>query len=61
MQSLKIGSLKINGGGRDRHRRALISEVATQKRVDMLFLQEPHTNPADEMDWGLWWEEFMYP
>ena len=55
MRSLKIGSLNINGG-RDRHRRALISEVAIQKRVDVLFLQETHTNPADEIDWGLWWE-----
>ena len=56
MQSLKIGSLNINGGGRDRQKRALISEVATQKRVDVLFLQETHTTPADEIDWGLWWE-----
>ena len=55
MRSLKIGSLNINGG-RDRHKRALISEVFTQKRVDVLFLQETHINPADEIDWGLWWE-----
>ena len=39
MQSLKIGSLNINGG-RDRHKRALISEVATQKKLDVLFLQK---------------------
>ena len=55
MGSLKIGSLNINGG-RDRQKRALISEVATQKRVDVLFLQETHTNPADQTDWGLWWD-----
>ena len=54
MQSLKVGSLNINGG-RDRHKRALIAEVSTQKRFDVLFLQETHTNPADETDWGIWW------
>lgn len=35
MQSLKIGSLNINGG-RDRHKRASISEIAPQKRIDVL-------------------------
>ena len=39
----------------ERHKRAFISEVTTQKRV-VLFLQETHTNPADKIDWGLWWE-----
>lgn len=55
MPSLKIGSLNINGG-RDRHKRALISEVSTQKRADVLFLQETLTTAADKTDWGLWWE-----
>ena len=47
MQSLKIGSLNINGG-RDRHKRALIFEVATQKKIDVLFLQETHTIQTDD-------------
>ena len=50
MQNLKIGSLNINGE-RGRQKRALISEVSTQKRIDVLFLQKTHTNPADEVDW----------
>lgn len=33
---------------------ALISEVSTQKRINVLFLQETHSNQADEVDWGLW-------
>ena len=53
MQNLKIGSLNISGG-RVRQERALISEVATQKKV--LFLLETHSNPADEANWGLWWQ-----
>ena len=59
MRSLKIGSLNINGG-RDQHKRALISEVTAQKRVDVLFLQETHTVSQDEVDWGLWWEGSCY-
>ena len=55
MRSLKIGSLNINGG-RDGQKRALISEVSSQKRIDVLFLQETHSDPAVETDWGLWWE-----
>ena len=54
MQSLKIGSLNINGG-RDRHKRALIFEVTTQKKIDVLFLQETHTIQTDDTDWGLGW------
>lgn len=54
MQSLKIGSLNINGG-RDKNKRALISEVSNLKRVDVLLLQETHTIASDEADWSLWW------
>lgn len=39
-----------------RQKRALISEISSQKGVDVLFLQETHSSPADEVDWGLWWE-----
>ncbi len=55
MRSLKIGSLNINGG-RDRQKRALISETSNHKNIDVLFLQETHTITSDEADWGLWWE-----
>ena len=55
MHKLRVGSLNINGG-RDRHKRALVSEVASQKGIDVLFLQETHTNQVDEVEWGLWWE-----
>uniref|UniRef100_A0A3Q3F9T3 Endonuclease/exonuclease/phosphatase domain-containing protein n=1 Tax=Labrus bergylta TaxID=56723 RepID=A0A3Q3F9T3_9LABR len=51
MRSLKIGSLNINGG-RDRQKRGLISEISTQKNIDILFLQETHTTPSDETDWA---------
>lgn len=55
MKSLKIGSLNKTGG-RDRQKRALISEVSNQKGIDVLSLQGTHTDTSDETDWGLWWE-----
>lgn len=55
MQHIKMGALNINGG-RDMHKRALISEIVCQKSIDVLFLQETHTTWSDEVDWGLWWE-----
>ncbi|KAJ3584279.1 hypothetical protein NHX12_014775 [Muraenolepis orangiensis] len=55
MDTINIGTLNINGG-RDRLKRALISEVAAQKHLDVIFLQETHRTSADDTDWGLWWE-----
>jgi len=31
-------------------------EVVDPKRLDILFLQETHTIPSDEVDCGSWWE-----
>lgn len=39
VQNITIRTMKINGG-RDGQKRALISEVAAQKKMDVLFLQE---------------------
>ena len=55
MGRLKIGSLNINGG-RDRCKRALVAEVVKQKNIDVLFLQETHSDPDNEVEWGIWWE-----
>lgn len=55
MQSSTIGSINIHGG-RDKHKRALVSEIVSQNKIDVLFLQETHSDQADEVDWGLWWE-----
>ena len=54
MRSIRIGSLNINGG-KIGQKRALISAAATLNGADVLFLQETHTQPADEIDWRLWW------
>lgn len=55
MQNITIGMLTINSRG-DGQKKDLISEVAAQKKIDVLFLQETHTNAAVEIDWALWWQ-----
>ena len=55
MQGLKVGSLNINGG-RDRLKRALIKEVLQQKKLDVILLQETHSDQENEINWGLSWE-----
>ena len=52
---LKIGSLNMNGG-RDRHKRALIAEVVEQNKIDVLFLQETHSDEINAVDWGMSWK-----
>lgn len=42
MQNITKGTLNFNGG-RDGKKGALISEMAAQKKMDALFLQETHT------------------
>ena len=51
MNKVRVGSLNINGG-RDRQRRAVISEMITQQRLDIVFLQETHSDKENEIDWG---------
>ncbi|KAI4883755.1 hypothetical protein NFI96_007667 [Prochilodus magdalenae] len=55
MEQLRIGSLNINGG-RDRMKRAMVSESFKQKKLDVLFLQETHSDSDNEVEWMTWWE-----
>ena len=32
-----------------------MSEVVKQKNVDVIFLQETHSDSLNETDWGIWW------
>lgn len=55
MHRMRMGSLNINRG-RDQQRRAVISEMVLQKRLNVVFLQETHSDKDNEIDWGLWWK-----
>lgn len=53
MEKIKVGSLNINGG-RDGQKRAVILEIISQKRLNVVFLQETHSDKHNEIDSGLW-------
>ncbi|TWW77612.1 Transposon TX1 uncharacterized 149 kDa protein ORF 2 [Takifugu flavidus] len=54
MNKLRVASLNINGG-RDPQKRALVADMVAQKKLDILLLQETHSDGDNEVDWGLWW------
>ena len=55
MDVLKIGSINVNGA-REGKKRASIYETAKIKQVDVLFLQETHSDEGNEADWRREWE-----
>lgn len=48
MHKVRVGSLNINGG-RDREKRAVISELITREHLDIVFLQETHSDIQNEV------------
>jgi len=47
MEFLRAGSLNINGG-REGNKMAMVSELCRIKKVDIIFLQETHSNTYNE-------------
>ena len=54
MMVISLGSLNMNGG-RDVQKRFLISDLINRKRLNVMFLQETHTDSNNELEWGVWW------
>ncbi len=55
MDVFKVGSLNVNGA-RETQKRALVFEMAKMKHIDVLFLQETHSDAGIEADWSREWE-----
>lgn len=55
IEILRVGSLNINGK-RDESKIALVSELKEQKKLHVTFLQETHSDVANEVEWGMWWK-----
>ncbi len=55
MSVLRVGSLNLNGG-RDLHKRALLFELIKQKNIDVMYVQETHSDCFNENDWKKEWE-----
>ncbi len=50
-----MGSLSINGG-RDKGKLAVLSEFLNINWVDVVFLQETHSNDENLIEWNRWRE-----
>lgn len=55
MEILRVGSLNVNGM-RGMKKRVFLSEIINLKELNVIFLQETHSNLDNEVDWGLWWK-----
>ncbi len=50
-----MGSLNVNGI-RDKNKWLLLKESIKLKEINVMFLQETHSDINNEVDWGLWSE-----
>ena len=55
METLWVGSLNINVA-RDAGKTSVLGEYVKPKKVQVLFLQETHSDVVNEVDLGLWWK-----
>ncbi len=54
MSQQKIGTLNLNGA-RDVRKRMMLYEFINQKSVDVMFIQETHSDKRNEVDWKREW------
>ena len=52
MAVISLGSLNMNGG-RDVRKRFPISDLINRKRLNVMFLQETHTDSNNELEWDV--------
>lgn len=50
MDGFRVGTLNVNGA-REVKKRALVLDTARSKCIDVLFLQEVHSDQCNEGDW----------
>lgn len=58
MSQLKIGTLNLNGA-RDVRKRMMLYEFINQKSVDVMFIQETHSDKRNEVEWKREWVNFF--
>ncbi len=55
MSAVRVGSLNINGA-RDIQKRMLVFELIKQKNIDVMYVQETHSDCINATDWKREWE-----
>ncbi len=59
MSDIRIASLNVNGA-RDYRKRAQIYEVVNQNKIDVLFLQETHSDEKNAIEWAKEWGGLLF-
>lgn len=54
MSHFKVGTLNLNGA-RDVRKRSTLYELVKLKNIDVMFLQETHSDVCNEVDWKREW------
>ena len=55
MSDFKVSTLNINGA-RDVRKRACLFEMVKLKKINVMFIQETHSDTLNETDWNLEWD-----
>lgn len=53
METIRVGSLNVNGM-RDKSKADTVINFIKLKKLDVIFLQETHSDANNEVDWRLW-------
>jgi len=56
---MRVSSLNLNGA-RDIHKRAKLFQLIRQKNIDVMFVQETHSDCFNEIDWKKEWESEVF-
>lgn len=59
VEIFRVGSLNVNGM-RDKKKAETILELIKLKNLDVIFLQETHSDFNNETDWRLWWRNDFF-
>lgn len=55
MSKFRVATLNLNGA-RDIKKRALLYEFVKMKGIDVMLVQETHSDEVNELDWKAGWE-----
>ncbi|KAI4882255.1 hypothetical protein NFI96_022783 [Prochilodus magdalenae] len=59
MHTLRIGSLNTNGA-RDVYKREVLAQHIRLKKLNVVFVQETHSDEEDEVQWRMWWKRPVF-
>lgn len=58
MSEFRVATLNLNGA-RDMKKRLMLYELVRLKKIDVLLMQETHSDERNEIDWKAEWEGYV--